>query len=606
MKNYIPDDVIEEIRLSNDIVDVVSDYVKLEKKGKYLFGLCPFHNEKTPSFSVTPAMQIFNCFGCNKGGNVVHFIMNIENLNFIEAIELLADRAGIKLPDKKDERYKKDNELRNQIFEINRIAAIYFYKNIISTAGSNAREYLKNRNILRASIKKFGLGYSTVSEGGLYGYLLDKGFDEGLIIKSGLVAKGKSGDFYDRFRKRLMFPIFDVQGRVLGFGGRVLGSSIPKYINSSETFIYKKGRNLYGLNFAKMAREKRIIIVEGYMDVIALHQSGIINSVASLGTALTERQGQLLKKYAEEIIISFDEDQAGKAATIRSLDLLAKMGCIVKVLSIPEGKDPHEFVTKNGPVEFKKLIENALGLIEYKIREQEKQINTTDTEGKIEFIKKVAQILSKSNSTLEIELYGKKISKEYGISEGTLRAEILKYLPQKNSYRNIKTYKTKKNIVNLELKNIKTRNESSQVSGQAELLFFAILCIDNSLFRLIKDKISIDNFENKEIATWVFEKLDNGLKISSGEILNLMDAKLAGMFANTIKNQCNFEDNTKAFIDIVSRIRVIGLKKREKEILEVLNNIKDIGNEKEQDLQEELRLLVKELKNAKIYQRKEG
>ncbi len=604
MKNYIPEELIEEIRLSNDIVDVVSDYVKLEKKGKYLFGLCPFHNEKTPSFSVTPAMQIFNCFGCNKGGNVIHFIMNIENLDFIEAIKLLADRAGIQLPDEKGGKDEENSRLRRQILEINKTAARYFYKNIISLSGTIAREYLKSRNILRDTIKRFGLGYSSTDNEALYKHLLNKGFSKKAIVESGLVIKGRSGDYIDRFRDRLMFPIFDIRGNVIGFGGRVLGSSMPKYMNSPETIVYNKGKNLYGLNFARASNKRKLIIVEGYMDVISLHQSGIINSVASLGTALTENQGRLLRKYSEEIIISFDADTAGKAATIRSLDLLSGMGCVVKVLNIPEGEDPDDFIRKNGPDKFRELAENALSLVEYKISDLKRQIDTRDAEGKIRFINKVAEVLSKLDSHIEIEIYCKKFAKEYGISEGALYAEVLKYLSPKKSFKEVRTNLSRKEVKGLESKSSNTEKEAYYT----ELLFFAILCIDNSLYKLIKDKISIDHFSNnnKEIAGKVLKRLNDGLDISSGELLNLMDTELAGEFARIIGKECNFEDNKKAFIDIVNRMKVIRLKERKREILKILNNKGNIDNGEIQNLLEELNILVRELKTIQNFQRKEG
>lgn len=606
MRNYIPEELIEEIRLSNDIVDVVSEYVKLERKGKYLFGLCPFHNEKTPSFSVTPAMQIFNCFGCNRGGNVIHFIMNIENLDFVEAVKLLADRAGIQLPNEKDGK-NKDNEkvkLVHQILEINKTAARYFYENVISSSGTNAIEYLKNRNVLRESIKKFGLGYSSPDKDALYKYLLNKGYSKKLIAESGLIVKGRNDDYIDRFRDRLMFPIFNTRGNVIGFGGRVLGSSMPKYMNSPETIVYNKGRNLYGLNFARVSGERKLIIVEGYMDVISLHQSGIINSVASLGTALTESQGRLLRKYAEEIIVSFDADEAGKAATIRSLDLLSGLGCVVKVLNIPDGKDPDDFIRENGPEKFRELADNALSLVEYKISYIKREIDTRDAEGKIKFISKVAEVLSKLNSHVEIEIYCRKFAREYGISEGALYSEVLKYLSPKKDFREVRTDLNRKGTKSLNSENISTEKEAHYI----ELLLLAVLCIDNSLYKLIKDKISIDSFSNnnKEIASEVFRRLNNGSGISSGELLNVMNTETASEFAKIIETECNFENNTKALIDIVNKMKVIKLKERKREILKILKKEGNIDNGEKKNLLEELNILVRELKIIQNSHRKEG
>ncbi|NSW89982.1 MAG: DNA primase [Firmicutes bacterium] len=595
MYNYLPEELIEEVRLSNDIVDVVSEYVRLEKRGKYFFGLCPFHNEKTPSFSVTPAMQIFNCFGCNKGGNVIHFIMNIENLDFIEAVKYLADRAGIKLPEGKRAKDDEAARLRQEILEINKTAARYFYENIVSSTGAMAREYLKKRDILDRTMKRFGLGYSLPENDHLYKYLLNKGFSKKAIIESGLILKTNKEDYIDRFRDRLMFPIFDVRGNVIGFGGRVLGSSMPKYMNSPETLVYNKGSNLYALNFARSSGERKLIVVEGYMDVISLHQNGIINSVASLGTALTENQGRLLRKYAEEIIMSFDADTAGQTATIRSLDLLSGMGCVVKVLTIPEGKDPDDFIRKSGADEFRKLIDNAMTLVEYKINYLKRQIDTNNVEGKIRFINRAAEVLSKLNSRVEIEIYVKKIAGEYGISEESLYAEVLKQLSPKKIFKEVKTYTDNKEIKSLKPKE---SNKEKDIC-YAELLLFAILCIDNSLYKLIKDKISINDFTNtnKEIATVVFRRLDEGAGIITGELLNIMDTETAGEFARIIEKDCNFEDIGKAVLDVVNRITVTKLKERKKEILKILKNRDSMEKEEVRQLLEEINILVRELKN---------
>jgi DNA primase len=349
MFNRYPEEIVEEVRTANDIVDVVSEYVKLDKKGKDYFGLCPFHKEKTPSFSVAPNKQIFYCFGCGKGGNVFQFIMNAENLDYIEAVRLLADRARIQLPEGNDEEEAAKAKVRQTLMNINLQAARYFYETLRSHRGDAAREYLKKRGITENTVKKFGIGYSSEDRADLYKYLANKGFEKTDLLKSGLVLQGNSGNCHDRFYGRVMFPIFDIRGNVIAFGGRVMDNTTPKYVNSPETPVYHKGRHLYALNFAKNSGEKRLIIVEGYMDVISLHQSGIINTVASLGTALTENQGRLLRKYAEEIVISYDADTAGQSATLRGLDILGYMGSTVKVLTVPDGKDPDEFIGKNGP-----------------------------------------------------------------------------------------------------------------------------------------------------------------------------------------------------------------------------------------------------------------
>ena len=340
------DELIEEIRINNDIVDVVSEYVRLEKRGKNHFGLCPFHREKTPSFSVEEVKQIFYCFGCGKGGNVFQFISLAEKIDFIDAVRLLADRAKITLPESDDAEEAARAKLKQQVTDINLLAARYYNDVFNSEKGKVARDYLKKREISESTARKFGLGYSPDHWDSLYQHLKSSGISDEQMLKSGLIQKSSKGQLYDRFRGRLMFPIFDVRGIVIGFGGRVMDDSMPKYMNSPETVVYSKGRHLYALNFAKNSDSERIIVVEGYMDVISLYQSGINNVVASLGTALTESQGRLLKKYAQEIVISYDSDTAGQAATQRGLDLLNNIGCNVKVLTVPGREGSGRFYKK--------------------------------------------------------------------------------------------------------------------------------------------------------------------------------------------------------------------------------------------------------------------
>jgi len=604
MNNFFTDEFIEEIRVNNDITDVVSEYVRLEKKGRYFFGLCPFHNEKTPSFSVTPDMQIFNCFGCNKGGNVIHFIMSIENLDFVEAIKYLAERAGIELPDNDNSKGAEELKLKNDILSVNKYAAQNFYNNLISTEGLSAKKYLENRGIKYSTIRKFGLGYSFPLGNNLYKLLQEKGFNNDAIIKSGLVLKGKKGDYFDRFRNKLMFPIFDVRGNVIGFGGRSLDNSLPKYMNSPETLVYSKGRNLYALNIAKNFKEKKLIIVEGYIDVITLHQNGIINSVASLGTALTENQGRLLKKYAEETIISFDADTAGQTATMKSLDLLANIGCKVKVLSIPDGKDPDEYVRKNGAEGFIKLIDKSSNLIEYKIASFKKNIDTNSTEGKIEFIKKVAQILSRIDSETELEIYIKKFSQQYEISVEALYAEVLKRKDTKKSIKDVRSYserKSKEPGSIISFKNINKDNNGNSNNKKlvySELLLIAILCLDNSTYKLIKDKYNINDFclENKQIASIIFNKLESNARIVSGELLSLMDTDKAEEFTRILKQECNFEDSKKAAIDVINRIYMVKLENRKQEVLEAIRNKDKSETSQISVLLKELNELVFEIK----------
>lgn len=572
MYNHYPEELIEEIRISNDIVDVVSEYVKLDKKGKYLFGLCPFHKEKSPSFSVTPSMQIFHCYGCGKGGNVFSFIMQAENLDFIEAVRLLADRVKIQLPEGESDEEKEKARLRQDILKVNVEAARFFHSQLQQEHNEKSRIYLKDRGISTQIIKKFGMGYSPEDWDILYKYLADKGFKDNIILKSGLVLQNKSGGYYDRFRGRIIFPIFDIRGNVIGFGGRVLDSSVPKYLNSPETPVYNKGKTLYAMNFAKNSGDKRILIVEGYMDVISLHQRGIINTVASLGTALTESQGRLLKKYAEEIIISYDADTAGQAATMRGLDLLNDIGCGVKVLMVPEGKDPDEFIRKNGELEFKKLIDKAISLVEYKIKILRGQINTETTEGKIKFLNKVADLLSKVDNRVEREMYVRKLAREYDISEESITSEIYRRVQPKTSF--------KSTVLNIDEasrkapKALKSDGADSKIVHLQRMLL-AFICLDNKLYKHIKDKITLNDFfgeSDKQAATMIFERIEGNKGIVPGELLNILKGEVASDYAKIIQEECNCEDNNKAVLDIIKRIEIFKLEKRQQQILDLLSN----------------------------------
>lgn len=571
MYSYYNDEIIEEVRIHNDIVDVIGEYVKLEKKGKDYFGLCPFHKEKTPSFSVVSGKQIYYCFGCGKGGNVIHFIMNAENLEFVEAVRYLAERARIQLPEGENEEEKELARLKQEIVKINTEAARFFFNKLNSKESVKASQYLAGRKISGQTIRKFGIGYSPDGWDELYKHLQNKSFDEAAITKSGLVLQNKNHGYYDRFRGRIMFPIFDIRGNVIGFGGRVMDSSTPKYMNSPETPVYNKGRNLYALNFAKNSDQKSVIVVEGYMDVISLHQCGIINTVASLGTALTENQGRILKKYAEEIIISYDADAAGQAATMRGLDLLNQIGCNVKVLIIPEGKDPDEFVKKNGADALKKLIEKAISLVEYKIKVLKNQVDTSTTEGKINFLNKIADLLAKLDNNVEREMYVGKLAKEYEIREESLFAEIYKKIrPQKSNFKS-----TVADVRNSTIK-LKDSNENEDIKLiHYERLLLALLCVDNTVYKLVSGKLGIEDFtgkENRQVAELMIEKLKINKSIVPAELLSVVDEDTANVFTKIIQQECNFEDNNKAVLDIIKGIELYKLEKRKKEILDLLNN----------------------------------
>lgn len=595
------DELIEEIRINNDIVDVVSEYVKLEKRGKNYFGLCPFHREKTPSFSVEATKQIFYCFGCGKGGNVFQFISLAEKIDYIESVRLLADRAKIALPESDDAGEAEKARLKQQILNINLIAAKYYNGILNSEKGEAASKYLIKRAISGSTAKKFGLGYSTEEWDGLYRHLRSQGISEEHMLESGLIMQSSKGRLYDRFKGRLMFPIFDVRGNVIGFGGRVLDDSLPKYLNSPETPTYSKGRHLYALNFAKNSGDKRLVVVEGYMDVISLFQSGITNAVASLGTALTESQGRILKKYAEEIIISYDADTAGQAATQRGLNILSEIGCNVRVLTVPDGKDPDEYIRKNGPDGFRKLIEKSLSLVEYKIRALRGGQDLSTTDGKIGFLNKAAAILARVDNVVEREMYIKKLSREYEISEEAMLSEVLKKT-RPASKQNLRIV----NPVEAVKKSMAAVDETEEKILHYEKFILSLLCVDNSIYNIVREKFRVDRFtgaDNRRIAKIVYEKLKDKKDFTPAELMNLVSPEDSGEFARILEEECHCDDNHRAILGKIRDIDITSSEKRQKQILEFLRDKGKLPEGDVDKLKLELKNLtqrIKELKSTPI------
>ncbi|GAA0084570.1 DNA primase [Clostridium sp. CTA-7] len=486
----ISEEILEKIKEQNDIVDVISESVRLKRSGRNFSGLCPFHNEKSPSFSVSQDKQIYKCFGCGESGNVITFIMKNRNMPFVDAVKYLADRANIPIENDRG-RISPTAKKREILYKVNVEAARFFYSNLRST--KEAKEYFLNRGIKEETIKRFGLGFAKDSWNSLLFYLRKLGYKDDLLLEAGLVSiSEKTGNRYDRFRNRVIFPVFDYRGKVIGFGGRVLDDSKPKYLNSPETLVFQKGVNLYGLNFAiknKMS-ERYFIIVEGYMDLITLHQYGITNVVASLGTALTTNQARLLKRYADKVIISYDADFAGQAATMRGLDILKEAGFDVRVLSIPQGKDPDEYVRSNGKEAFIKLINSAESLIDYRLKKAEEGINLKDSNDLIEYGKRVTEILANVNP-IEKDVYIKKISENTSIREQTLY-DLLSKKMTKNIKENNFTYNKEDNGTKLYLEPAFLKAERSLMK----------LCLDEDYFDYISKLISQEELilpEHKEI-----------------------------------------------------------------------------------------------------------
>jgi len=576
---------------------VVSEYVRLEKRGGGYFGLCPFHNEKTPSFHVEPVRKFYYCFGCNNGGNVFHFIMNIENLSFPDALRLLADRAGIVLPEPDNQEEQQRIRLRKRIIEINRAAARFYFSCLASEKGREALKYLHSRGLSNRIIRQFGLGYAPDEWSSLSDHLLREGFEESILIQSGLAIKSKNGGLIDRFRGRIIFPIFDIRGNVVAFGGRVLDDSIPKYINSPETPCYSKGRELFGLNLAKKSREKKLLVVEGYMDVISLHQAGIDFAVASLGTALTSMQGRLLKKYADEVILSYDSDSAGQKATERGLEILNRVGCQAKILQIPDGKDPDEFIRKNGPEKFKMLIDRAISVLEYKINVLKNTYSSGSEEDRLSFLNGVAELLTERDNFLEREIFIRKISEDYGISADALHAEVDRRLKQKQ--RREKTtefYSAKKELTGLVKPRSVTKNEDTRVRYEKMLL--ALLCRENWLYEKAAVRYPVSEFSDdslKEMAAVLYNRLNNGDCFVMEEYISKLDPDKASSIIQISESFGGFEEPEKALEDILQKLEILKLEEEKKDILMRLKNITNIEEKKR--LQEQLQSVIRKIAN---------
>ncbi|MBR0041071.1 MAG: DNA primase [Oscillospiraceae bacterium] len=421
-RTAFPDTFINELVARNDIVDVVSGYVRLGKKsGSNMFGLCPFHSEKTPSFSVSPDKQIYHCFGCGKGGGVISFIMEIENLSFPEAVAFLAKRANMTLPEQEDDRESKK---RSRMYALNKEAARFFYEQLLSPAGAQAREYMAQRGISKATATNFGLGCAPNAWDALEKAMREKGYTDFELFDAGLVKKGRNGGWYDTFRDRLMFPVIDVQGRVIGFSGRILTGEGPKYLNSPETLVFNKGRNLFALNLAKKSKSGYILLSEGNIDVVSLHQAGFDSAVASLGTSLTAEQARLISRYTDQVIIAYDNDGAGQKAAQRAIAILEKLELKVRVLQMSGAKDPDEFIKLKGPEAFAQLIEGSENQTEYRLAQIAKKYDLSVDAQKLDYLREVEDLLARRPSAAEREIYCRRIAAQVSISPEVLIGEV--------------------------------------------------------------------------------------------------------------------------------------------------------------------------------------
>jgi DNA primase len=573
------EEVIEEVRMKNDIVDVISGYVKLQKKGSNYFGLCPFHNEKSPSFSVSPAKQMYYCFGCGAGGNVLTFIMEYENYSFSEALKVLADRSGVKLPVAEYSKEAREQEdLRSTLLEVNKLAASYFYYQLKKPQGEAGYRYLRDRQLSDETITRFGLGYSNKTSDDLYRYLKGKGYDDSLLKQSGLVTIEERGT-YDKFWNRVMFPIMDVNNRVIGFGGRVMGAGEPKYLNSPETKLFDKSRNLYGLNYARLSREKYILICEGYMDVIAMHQAGFTNAVASLGTAFTTQHAQLLKRYTDKVVLTYDSDGAGVKAALRAIPILKEAGISIRVLNMQPYKDPDEFIKNLGAEEFRQRIEEARNSFLFEIDVLKKNYKMDDPEQKTEFYNQVARKLLEFPEALERENYLEAVSREYYINYEDLKRLVNRLGatlgPSVSSQRE-------------EEGSLKSQRKKEKEDGvkQSQRLLLTWLIENPLLFDKIEGVITPDDFIEElyhKVARMVFDGYAAGT-LNPAEILNhfIHDEgqyrAVAGLFHASLKESLDNEEQKKAFSETIMKVKKNSLDNASRHaagILELQNIIKE-------------------------------
>lgn len=552
---YYPEDIVEEVRQRNDIVDVISSYVKLKKQGGNYVGLCPFHNEKSPSFSVSGNKQMYHCFGCGVGGNVFTFIMEYENYNFVEALKLLAERSGVALPEVAySEEEKRKADIKSSLLEINKLAAKYYFYQLKTENGAHALSYLTNRGLTMKTITGFGLGYSNKTSNDLYQYLKQQGYKDEILKQSGLITFDEARGIYDKFWNRVMFPIMDVNNRVIGFGGRVMGDGMPKYLNSPETKVFDKSRNLYGLNVARVSRKPNIIICEGYMDVIALHQAGFNNAVASLGTAFTGLQANLLKRYTEEVLLTYDSDEAGTKAALRAIPILKEAGLTTKVINMKPYKDPDEFIKALGSEQFQLRIDQAMNSFYFEIEVLERGYDLTDPELKTKFFNEVAKKLLVFNEELERNNYIEAIAKKYQVQYEDLRKLVNRMGAKLGGMPYVEQSRE-------EIKAKKKKVEDGILESQKILLTWLIE--DTSLFPLVDGVISEDDFIEPlyhEVASMLFKEYRETKQVTPAKIVNYFESieeqkEIASLFNTSIREGLTLVECEKALNETIIRIK---------------------------------------------------
>ena len=547
---YYSDEILEEVRSRSDIVDVIGSYVKLKRSGGTYFGLCPFHNEKTPSFSVTPRKQMFYCFGCHKGGSVITFVELYENYSFQEAVRFLADRAGVELPaEEESPQQKQAQDLRMQLLNVNKLAGTYYYYNLRGEAGKQGMNYLRGRGLSDDVMQRFGLGYAGKYSDGLYRYLKKQNISDELLKKSGLMNVDEKKGMYDKFWNRVMFPIMDVNNRIIGFGGRVMGEGKPKYLNSPENELFNKRRNLYGLQIARRSREKVLILCEGYMDVIALHQAGFDNAVASLGTALTEEHAALLSRYTQQVLLSYDSDSAGVDAALRAIPMLRSSGIDVRVLSLSPYKDPDELIRAEGTGSYRQRMEQAQNSFLFEVSVLKSRHDMDDPDSKTRFQQKVAAMIAQYELEAQRENYIEAASGLCGIGFDALRQMVNRYLtggvPVKAPPRSLQDNKFRKN-----------RDEGILASQR---LLLGTLANYPSFYPVLKKYVSPQDYEDpvyRQAAEILYEQLENGWINEAAVIDSFTDPEQQTAAAGLFQMQMDFQSEQ----DLVKAMRETLLK----------------------------------------------
>lgn len=558
------EELIEEVRSANDIVDVVSGYVRLQKKGSTHFGLCPFHNEKSPSFSVSAGKQMYYCFGCGAGGNVITFLMQYESYTFPEALEALADKAGMELPKQEmSDRARREADKRTRILEINRVAAKYFYAQLRMEQGKIGMDYLTRRELSPETMKKFGLGYSNKYSDDLYQFLHQQGYEDEILKESGLVTIDEKRGGYDKFWNRVMFPIMDANNRVIGFGGRVMGEGEPKYLNSPETMIFDKSRNLYGLNLARASKKSGILLCEGYMDVIALHQAGFDQAVASLGTAFTVGHANLLKRYTKEVYCTFDSDGAGKKAALRAIPVLKEAGISAKVINMKPSKDPDEFIKNYGAQEFQKRIDSAQSSFMFELEVMEQNYNLKDPESKTAFYNEIARKILEFEEELERDNYMEATAEKYQMGFENFRKLVTRLGTKVGMAREPRVLKS----------GIQEKKKKEDGMKQSQRLMLTWLIEEPGLFEVIRPYIGPEDFTEElyaEAAKEVFQQYEEG-KLNPAKIISMFtdeeqQREIAGLFNATLKEITTQADKEKALKETIIRVKQNSIDYRNKHL----------------------------------------